>query len=168
MNRPEILRSLIVVDIAPRPYEPRHTAILQALQSFDPAVFADRQAIEKLLEPLVPDLGVRRFLLKSLARNERGGFTWRLNLPAIARNYPSLNTAPSGSSAFNGPTLFVRGSKSDYLFESDMPLIRQFFPKAELCEIEGADHWVHASAPEPFLQCIQSFLQRSSTSKLTS
>ena len=168
LDRPEMVSGLIVVDIAPRTYEPRHGAILEALQSFDPANFADRRVIEDLLAPSIPDLMVRRFLLKSLARNEQGAFAWRLNLPAIARNYPALNEAPAASAPFEGPVLFVRGGKSDYLFESDLPLIRELFPKAEMRVIEGADHWVHASAPEGFLECIQSFLNGSSKGRLTS
>jgi pimeloyl-ACP methyl ester carboxylesterase len=158
LDRPEIVSRLVVVDIAPRVYEPRHAAILEALQSFNPASFTDRRVIEDLLAPLIPDLAVRRFLLKNLARDDQGRFGWRLNLPAIARNYPALNSAPVGSGPFHGPTLFVRGGKSDYLFESDLSVIKPLFPMAEMCVVEGADHWVHASAPEDFLKCIKRFL----------
>lgn len=168
LDRPEMVSRLIVVDIAPRTYEPRHVAILEALQSFNPANFTDRRVIEDLLAPLIPDLTVRRFLLKSLARTEHGSFVWRLNLPAIVRNYPALNLAPVGSAPFNGPVLFVRGGKSDYLSESDLPQIRQLFPRAGMCAIECADHWVHASAPKEFLKCLERFLSGDSEGVFTS
>jgi pimeloyl-ACP methyl ester carboxylesterase len=167
LARPELVSKLIVVDIAPRTYEPRHAAILEAMQSFNPANFTDRRVIENLLSPLIPDLTVRRFLLKSLARNEQGGFAWRLNLPSIVRNYPALNSAPAGPAPFNGPVLFVRGGRSDYLSESDLPQIKHLFPRASLCVIEGADHWVHASALEEFLRCIKSFLCSNPENSLT-
>ncbi len=159
-DRPEMLGKLIVVDIAPRAYEPRHTRILDALGSLRPSDFQDRGAIENLLAPAVPEIAVRRFLLKNLRRDRQGSFQWRLNLDAITRNYDALNAAPSGEKPFKGPTLFVKGELSDYLVEDDLPLIKRHFPQAEVCVIKGADHWVHASAPDAFLECVANFLRK--------
>lgn len=39
-----------------------------------------------------------------------------------------------------------------------MPCVRHFFPKAKHVEIAGAGHWVHADAPEAFLDAITEFL----------
>jgi len=59
--------------------------------------------------------------------------------------------------SFAGPTLFVRGGKSDYVRYEDVPLIRQMFPAAKLETIAAAGHWVHAEAPEEFLRAISEF-----------
>jgi pimeloyl-ACP methyl ester carboxylesterase len=54
--------------------------------------------------------------------------------------------------------LFVRGGKSDYIGDPDLPLIQQLFPRAVLQTIPDAGHWVHAEAPETFLRIVTEFL----------
>ena len=48
--------------------------------------------------------------------------------------------------------LFIRGEKSDYIRDSDMELIREYFPSANLETVAGAGHWVHYEAPKPFIE----------------
>src|SRR6266404_6164360 len=72
---PGYVRRLVVVDIAPRAYAPRHKQILQAMMSLDLALYTDRGQIEKALEPAIPELALRRFLIKSVSRLPSGRFT---------------------------------------------------------------------------------------------
>ncbi len=50
---------------------------------------------------------------------------------------------------FEGPTLFVRGTKSHYVADEALPLIGQFFPRFEVADIE-AGHWVISENPNSF------------------
>jgi pimeloyl-ACP methyl ester carboxylesterase len=52
-------------------------------------------------------------------------------------------------STFEGPTLFVRGSRSHYVKDSTLSSIEQFFPKFQLRDV-AAGHWVMAENPEAF------------------
>lgn len=52
---------------------------------------------------------------------------------------------------YDGPTLFIRGTKSHYVADDVLPLIGRFFPKFELRDIESG-HWVISEKPEPFRQ----------------
>lgn len=61
---PDLVKKLIVVDILPRQYQPHHNAILAGLNSIDFKVEDSRSKVDKKLANLVPDLGVRQFLLK--------------------------------------------------------------------------------------------------------
>ena len=61
---------------------------------------------------------------------------------------------------FNKPTLFIRGGRSNYIEDDDVPLIRQIFPQAEIATLPEAGHWVHVEAPEEFLQTVLNFLSR--------
>jgi pimeloyl-ACP methyl ester carboxylesterase len=158
LDHPELVERLIVVDIAPRAYSATHREILDALLSLDPTVFANRQQMEAALAPAIPDLGVRRFLLKSVARRADGKFEWKLNLPALSNNYSALGQGVSGTRPFAGPALFVAGEKSKYIRESDWTAIRQLFPRAEGKTVGGAGHWVHADAPDAFLKTVEEFL----------
>jgi len=152
------VRSLVVVDMAPRAYAPHHEHILEALCGLELAQYRDRRQIEEALAQAVPDLGVRRFLLKSLARDASGGLQWKLGLEGIRENYPRLNEALAGGRAWSGSCLFVRGGSSDYVSEGDEAAITAPFPAARFCAIPGAGHWVHADAPELFETVVSNFL----------
>ena len=52
---------------------------------------------------------------------------------------------------YEGPTLFVRGTRSRFVPDDVLPLIGRFFPRFELRDIESG-HWVVSEKPEPFRQ----------------
>ena len=156
---PERVRKLVVVDIAPRAYYPRHGEIFAGLLSLDLSTFTSRKEIEDALAPSIPDISVRRFLLKSLARSPNGGFRWKINLRDICANYGRLSEAVSGHAPFTKPTLFLRGGASNYIRDADGALIHQLFPQAQMQTIPTAGHWVHAEALEAFLAMVQRFLE---------
>jgi esterase len=157
---PGRVERLIVADMAPRAYDPAHQYIFNALLALDLNRFQTRQEIEESLAAPIPDLVVRRFLLKNLARDVRGAFHWKFNLRGLCDNYPSLNAAMPSDHSYNGPTLFIHGGKSNYLREQDMPEVRRLFPRAEFSEIPEAGHWVHAEVPAVFLTQVRKFLEK--------
>ena len=159
LSHGERVRSLLVVDMAPRAYAPHHERILEALCGLDLGCYRDRRQIEEALASAIPDAVVRRFLLKSLSRDASGGFRWKLGLEEIRGNYPRLNESLVSGRAWGGPCLFVRGENSDYIGAQDQTAILDFFPAAEIRTISGAGHWVHADAPVPFQDLVKGFLQ---------
>jgi esterase len=158
LRHPDRVEQLVVVDISPRAYPASHEEILRALLALDLASFQTRRQIEDALAPAIPDLAVRRFLLKNLGRNPSGALDWKINLRGIADNYLRLTGAVTGSAPFTKPALFLRGGKSDYIGAADVPLIRQWFPRAEIQTIPEAGHWVQAAAPEEFVRRLRNFL----------
>lgn len=57
----------------------------------------------------------------------------------------------TGSVRFDGPTLFVRGTRSRYVSDDTVPAIRLFFPNYRLADVE-AGHWLISEKPEDFRQ----------------
>ena len=57
---------------------------------------------------------------------------------------------------YEGPTLFVRGTKSHYVPDDVLPLVGRFFPRFELRDID-CGHWVISEKPEPFRQGVISY-----------
>jgi pimeloyl-ACP methyl ester carboxylesterase len=159
LTHPDLVNKLVVVDMAPRTYPPQHLEILKALLSLDLRSFKSRAEIESELAPSIPDLATRQFLLKNLKRDSTGGFSWQMNLAAINANYDCLNEAISSQRSFDKPALFIRGERSHYILDEDMPPIRKLFPRTKFCQIPGAGHWVHADKPEPFLRKVREFLK---------
>ena len=156
---------LIVVDIAPRAYAPEHEPVFKALLALDLKQYHSRTQIEEALAPAIPDLTLRRFLLKNLKHrpaapksDEGGSFDWRIPLSSLFASYPKLCEAITPSNTFPGPALFLRGGQSPYISDADAPLIRQLFPRAAIETLPTARHWVHADAPEEFARRISNFL----------
>lgn len=159
LKHPERVEKLVVVDIAPRAYPPSHLPIFDALLSLDLGAFRERGEIDRELAAKIPEAAVRQFLLKNLTRNEQGGFRWKPNLPAIRKNYDSLNDEIKTNRTFDGPTLFIKGGKSDYINESGRAMIQKLFPNATLSSIPQAGHWVHADAANEFVKSVENFLR---------
>lgn len=155
---PERISKLIIVDIAPRAYSPRHAKMLSALLALDLEAFSSRTEIQKALEAAIPELTVRQFLLKNLETDAHHKLRWRIGLQEIFQNYESLRSELASASPVQCPALFLRGEESDYLSERDLPLIHRLFPRAELASIPRAGHLPHMENPEAFLQKVRMFL----------
>lgn len=158
LHYPGRVEKLIVVDIAPRAYPPAHLPLFDAMMSLDLGAFRERGEMDRALAAKIPEAGVRQFLLKNVGRDESGAFRWKLNLPAIFQNYELLNKSLDTTRVFEGPTLFIKGEKSDYISEEDRELIIKMFPRAEVVTVPGAGHWVHADAPEKVTEMVRKFL----------
>lgn len=167
LSAPERVDRVIVADIAPVAYKPRHDAILEGLTSLDLTAVKTRQDADSQLAEYVEMPQVRQFLLKNLVRvpegeQEAGGglYRWRLNLTVIEACYPNLALAPEGDGPFNGPVLFLKGEDSAYIQDKHWDEIRRLFPAAELQIIEGAGHWLHAEKTDAFEAMCRRFLKQ--------
>ena len=56
------------------------------------------------------------------------------------------------------PVMFVKGGKSDYMFNADGKLINSMFSNAKIMTIPEAGHWVHADKPAEFFNIVNAFL----------
>src|SRR5690606_13449944 len=120
LEHPGRVEKLLVVDMAPKEYPPRHEEILKALLAVDLSKMESRADIDHALADRIPEPTVRRFLLKNLSfDSESGRYEWELNLATIQADYERLNEEIENGREFEGPTLFVRGADSDYLEVGD-------------------------------------------------
>lgn len=157
LSHPDAVDKLVVVDIEPGQAEDNHTDIFQALTELDLPTRTSRQEVETFLATRISDVGTRQFLLKNITRNEDGSFRWKMNLPVLWQFFPQI-LGPVTGDPFLKPTLFIRGSRSNYIKDSDLPGIRKLFPSSELITIQGAGHWVHADQPTALLNALKAFL----------
>jgi esterase len=150
---------MVVVDIAPLRYQPRHLGYLRAMRAVDLSVIRRRAEADAALAAAVADAAERAFLLQNLVLDD-GRARWRLNLAAIERAMPDLVGFPAlpPGAVYRGPSLFVAGGRSDYLLPAHEPAIRKFFPDARIDRIGDAGHWLHAERPQAFLDLVEPFL----------
>lgn len=159
VNHPDLFDKLIVVDIAPRAYPPHHQKILEGLKAIDLSQIHSRKDADDVLAQYVPEIGVRQFLLKNLARDENKQFIWKLNLPVIDEHIENIGQGQEEQIAISKPVLFIRGGNSNYIKNEDNIAIVSIFPNSEVKTIEGAGHWLHAEKPEEFIQIVRNFIR---------
>ncbi|MFY7728888.1 MAG: alpha/beta fold hydrolase, partial [Flavobacterium sp.] len=70
----------------------------------------------------------------------------------------NIGEALPEDAVYNGPVLFLRGDRSKYIREDDVPLIAKHFPQYELKTVTNSGHWIHAENPLEFLQYTLEFL----------
>lgn len=159
LTAPSTVRSLSVLDIAPRRYEQRHLHIIQTLRAVAPESYHSRQELRQALAARIPQPDVVAFLLKSARMLPDGTFAWRLNTSALEENYAAISDFPERGGTYFGPTLFLKGALSDFILPGDEPRIRELFPSVLIKEIAGADHWIHADAPAAVAESVLLFLR---------
>jgi esterase len=162
LENPGKVMKLVVIDISPRKYPERitHTQVISEMMRIDLENIVTRTEVEKILDSRVSDTRIKMFILKNLYYKIHGKLAWRLNLEAINQNMDLLFDGISSDNQYTGQSLFIRGGKSDYILDSDIPLIKSMFPKAVVKTISGASHWVHADAPEELCYLLSDFLDR--------
>ena len=163
LEYPDMVDKLVVVDIGPWQNKAGHVTIFEALTSLDLQYLESRKDADKQLKTLIPDDGVRQFLLKNLSRTKEGNYQWKMNLPAIQNNYSEIYAAVQSDETYEGPTLFIKGGQSDYIDANELSRIQQTFPQALLVTIPDAGHWVHAEAPKAFFEKVLTFLHSSNS-----
>lgn len=157
-QRPEMVVKLIVVDMSPRDYHPRHDVLFKAFKAVDPSKFSRRKEIDDALKQYIPEYAVRQYILKNITRDDEKRFRWKFNLKAIKENYKSIISGPDITEAISHPTLFIKGGQSSYISDDDQKKIKRLFPAVKIETIPGASHWVHTDAPERFLEVVRKFL----------
>ena len=176
LRRPELLRALVVVDVAPVEYPVQggrtedpdeeaspFAAYIAAMRALDLDALRTRDEADQALRDAVPSRMVRSFLLQSLVREgTEGGWRWRLNLELLERDLGALRgfPEPPPGASFDGPVLWIAGANSTYILPEDRPHMDALFPTTRLVRIKNAGHWVHSEQPEIFLTTLRLFLGR--------
>ena len=158
-DAPARVERLIVVDIAPVDYPPRHNGIFASMNSVARAKIASRKEADAMLANNIPELFIRQFLLKNLSKDDEGNWYWRMGLEEILDAYPAISAAPVFRHAYAGAVLFIKGERSDYLLKDHEPAIKTWFPNAQLRIVEGAGHWVHSDKPQVYHSLVKRFLK---------
>ncbi|MEE9406675.1 MAG: alpha/beta fold hydrolase [Polaribacter sp.] len=155
---PELVDKLVIVDISPRMYQPHHNAILAGLNSVDFSVQNSRKLVEEKIAELIPEFGVRQFLLKNVYWIEKGQLAYRFNLESLTENNSEVGEALPSFTVFENETLFLKGSKSNYISQDEEPIIDAHFPNSKIVEIKNAGHWLHVENPKDFYSEVCAFL----------
>jgi len=159
LQYPEKIKKIAVLDIAPVTYMHSHAPFLDELLNVDLGQIQSRRDADRLLEPVIGDVGTRLFLLQNLA-GTAGNFFWRINLKVLHQHMSEIAGFPEQaiSQAKGGfPSIFITGKRSNYVKETDHKIIELLFDDVSYVAIEEAGHWLHAEQPDRVLEALINF-----------
>lgn len=155
LRHPELVRKLVVADIAPVQYGHSQIRFIEAMRSVDLSSIERRSDASEQLAAAGVEPALQSFFTQSLdLPNKR----WRLNLDGLADQMPNIMSFPQTDAVWEGPAMFLFGAASDYVLPEHRSLIRARFPKARFVGIPGAGHWLHAEKPREFEAAVRTWL----------
>ncbi|SFD93834.1 alpha/beta fold hydrolase [Roseivivax sediminis] len=155
LTAPDKVGRLVVADIAPVAYAHSQIRYIEAMRAVDLSRVEKRSEAAAQLAETVPEPTLQSFFTQSLdVANKR----WILNLDTLAAEMDKILGWPDISGRFDGPTLFLSGSESDYVGPEHRDTIRALFPRARFARLPGAGHWLHAEKPRDFEASVRTFL----------
>lgn len=158
LQQPKRVRGLLVGDIAPVAYSGSHDDVFSGLKAVNLQKIASRRDAEVILRDYIVDTSVRLFIIKNLYRNSQGKFDWRINVLAIESCYSDIRQANVSQTPFTGPTIFIKGEKSNYIQQKYYDDTVKLFPKATFKIIQNTGHWLHAEKPVAFNRIVKNFI----------
>ena len=168
---PELVKCLIVADIAPKSYYSlnqsfksvlQHELILDLMGELNLVAVDSRKEIDHFLSEKLHEPSLRQFLIKNIHRNKEGYFEWKINVPVLKYALRSITSEVNREwfadrqPILNYPVTFIRGLNSDYIRDSDIPDIKKIYPEAKIIDIPDAGHWLHAEQSEKFIDAVLS------------
>ncbi len=162
LDHPQVISKLIVSDIAPREYPIHNLDVIHALEEVDLNMITSRKDAEQILAKKLTDSSTLQFLLKNLYWKEISAdekkLAWRFNLEVISKKLHEVNASTIPAGVCETETLFIRGSKSNYITNDDEREIHARFSNSSIVTIQDAGHWVHADKPEEMFEEVKKFI----------
>ncbi len=156
LQYPQFVDKLIVLDIAPKDYSinARFNNIIQAILSIPLKDIKSRKEADNFLSAYIPELGIRNFMLKNLKRQKSMIYKWKPNVELISKKINDLYSWDIKIFSSTIPTLFIRGENSNYIIDSDLKLIKLYFPNSDVKTIKNSGHWIHVDSPNKFYSLV--------------
>ncbi|PHH68685.1 hypothetical protein CDD83_6005 [Cordyceps sp. RAO-2017] len=163
LHRPDKVASLISVDNAPchLPLNRDFVHYIRGMQQVQASNVVRQSDADRIMQEFEPSPSIRHFLLGNLYRPEGEKIKrFRIPLDVLARSLGNLGGFPytiPGETTFEKPTLFIRGTRSNYVCNRTLAVIGLFFPNYCLAEV-NAGHWLISEQPEAFRKAVNNFL----------
>ncbi|MGB5865646.1 MAG: alpha/beta fold hydrolase [Sulfitobacter sp.] len=152
---PELVRRLIIADIAPVAYTHSQSHHIAAMRSVDLSSLTRRSEAAEQLGHQGVEPALQSFFTQSL---DVTGRKWRLNLDVLEAEMDHIIGFPDVSGSFDKPALFLTGAQSDYVLPEHRARIKSLFPAARFAKLPQAGHWLHADRPRAFEAAVRTYL----------
>jgi len=149
LNNPEIVKQLIVIDIAPINYENDLGELFDIMQGLNTGQLKSRAEATAYFKASIDNHQFNQYLVSNL-KFENSQFKWRINLPVIADSISTIRAFPKfdENKIYLGSTVFINGEQSDYILDQHQPAILEKFPNAIFRTIPMSGHNPHVDQPD--------------------
>ena len=163
VNRPELIRRLVILDISPMAYTVRrHDHIFAGLNAVKAAEVKTRADAREVLLAHIDEPWVADFLLTSAYTDRSGLIDWRFNLAQLEADYRQMLSGIEVQKArglpSQIPSLVVRGADSGYVPKTTKQDFAHLFAALNVVTIKNSGHWLHQEQTETVLSLIRSFI----------
>ncbi|PGH10965.1 hypothetical protein AJ80_07322 [Polytolypa hystricis UAMH7299] len=155
LRSPDLVSSVIAVDNGPvrASLGSEFAKYIEGMKEIERAGVTKQAEADSILQRYEESLPIRQFLLTNLVRPKgENTLKWRVPVSTLGEALSNMADFPYGESdelKYTGPSLFIRGTRSNYVRDKSLPLIKQFFPNSQIRDVE-AGHWVTSENPEGF------------------
>jgi pimeloyl-ACP methyl ester carboxylesterase len=165
-ENPKLVESMIIVDIAPKNYSKnrsiaKHKEIIDGMLKIDLSLLKKREDLKHQLSAYLSNDFTYHFITKNLRQDKNKAFSWKLNLPVLAKEIKNIADGFSENDINNlkikSPVLFIKGENSNYIQKQDYKTIAKLFPNSKIQEIKDVEHWIHAQKPQELVNMIIDF-----------
>lgn len=164
LRSPDLVGSLISVDNAPTDSTLKSDFVnyVRGMERILIKGVTKQTEADEILKAYEEALPIRQFLLTNLTRSlGTNTLGFRVPLDILGKALNNMGNFPfknPDTARYDGPALFIRGTKSHYVPDEVLPLIGSFFPRFELRDIESG-HWVLSEKPTAFRDAVVEFIQ---------
>tara|TARA_R110002124_G_scaffold126974_2_gene286840 strand:+ start:591 stop:1355 length:765 start_codon:yes stop_codon:yes gene_type:complete len=156
LKHSDLVRRLIVADIAPVPYDHSQQEFIDAMRTVDLSSLTRRSDAQDQLAAAGVEPALQSFFTQSL---DVAAKSWKLNLDVLEAAMPDIVGWPEDiTGSFDGPAFFLSGATSHYVLPDYRPTIKRLFLKTYFAKIPKAGHWLHAENPRAFEAAVRTFL----------
>ncbi len=161
LTRPELIRRLVVADIAPVRSEPTVARYVEILRRVELAGIRRRSDLSARLADQIPEAGIRAFLAQCLSVTG-GAARWTTDLDGIAQSIEAILEFPDlgADVRFDAPVLVISGARSAYVTADTKLSFDRYFPRVRHLSVKNAGHWVHSDQPAVFVAALRRALSR--------
>ena len=163
VNRPELIKRLVILDISPMAYTVRrHDHIFAGLNAVKVAGVKTRADAREVLLAHVEASSVADFLLTSAYIDESGLIDWRFNLVQLETDYrhmlAGIEVQEARGLPCKIPSLVIRGADSAYVPKTTKQDFAHLFGALYVVTVKNAGHWLHQQQTETVLSIIGRFI----------
>jgi len=160
---PDLVRSLVLVDVTPGVNREKSTAIAQFIDG--PEFFTSfDEILQRTIQfnPTRTESSLRRGVLHNAVEDDDGRWRWRYDLPRRGTGegeqgsiLPGLDELWEAIGRVKVPLLLLRGSLSPVVDDADVAELRARNAAAEVIVVEGAGHSIQGDKPLELAEILQ-------------
>ncbi|ODQ64969.1 alpha/beta-hydrolase [Nadsonia fulvescens var. elongata DSM 6958] len=169
IRRPNLVKGMVSVDNAPVAHGvgSQFTSYLRAMAEIERKQVDTKRAAYDIFERIETNSAIVNFVMTNLVKetNPTTGkpvFKFRIPVDVLTKQISRVGEWPFEATTemvYKSPTLFISGTRSDYINDRCLPAMKAFFPHYNLEKVE-AGHWVISENMPDFITVLKEFIIR--------